>query len=196
MDTRPGPVLPIPAGGNVQAGTPDGAGYLLFPGVGGTYDSRPDGLHRVTTGTVLAVGPTRWLVSECDNRGKCTTVVIDRTGGARHVLRPIPLVGNSVLPGLISPDGTTAAELDSSSQIGAVHLRDLTSGADHPLAVPTDQSSFNLGVQVWSPDSRWLFIATADEHLAVVDAHTRQVRDLGISLPNLNQLAIRNAPTN
>jgi hypothetical protein len=44
--------------------TPDGAGYLLVPGFGGVYDARPDGMHRVTGGQVLASGPTGWLVSD------------------------------------------------------------------------------------------------------------------------------------
>lgn len=189
-----GALLPVPAGGNVQAAIPDGAGYLLFPGPGGTYDSRPDGLHRITTGEVLAVGPTRWLASECDNHGTCTTVVIDQASGARHTLRPIASYASGMPPGVISPDGTTAALIDR--QTAAVHLRDLTSGADHPLPVLTNQSSFDLGTLVWSPDSRWLFIAAANGHLAVIDARTRQVRDLGASLPSLSQITIRSASAN
>lgn len=192
-DTRPGVVLPVPAGGNVQQATPDGAGYLLFPGPGGVYDSRPDGLHRVTTGEVLAVGPTRWLVRECDSQGGCKNAVIDQANRAGHTLRPIVSEANSPPPGVISPNGTTAAVID---QTAAVHLLDLNSGADERLSVLTNQSSFDLGSLVWSPDSRWLFIAAANGHLAVVDVRTRQVRDLGISLPNLSQIAIRSAPAN
>jgi hypothetical protein len=39
----------------------DGHGYLLVPTGGGVYDARPDGLHRITTGSVVASGPTGWL---------------------------------------------------------------------------------------------------------------------------------------
>lgn len=191
----PGVVLPIPAGSSAQQATSDGAGYLLFTGLSGTYDSRPDGLRRITTGAVLAVGPTRWLVSECDYRDGCNTVVIDRISGTRRTLSRIASDVNTPPPGVISPDGTTAALIDLNNQTANIHLRDLTSGVDHPLPVPTDQASFDMGSLVWSPDSRWLFIAAANGHLAVLDARTRHVRTLGATLPSLSQFAIRNVPT-
>ena len=34
----------------------DGAGHLLFPGTGGVFEARPEGLRRVSTGALLAVG--------------------------------------------------------------------------------------------------------------------------------------------
>src|SRR5579859_8050973 len=64
----------------------DQAGYLLFPGTGGVYDARPGGTSRVTTGTVLAVGPTRWLTAECDGQARCRPMAIDRSTGVRHPL--------------------------------------------------------------------------------------------------------------
>jgi hypothetical protein len=193
-ESHPEALLPIPEGGSILAGAPDGAGYLVLPGVGGSYDSRPDGLHRITTGTVLAVGPTKWLVRECGGRGGCTSVVIDRSHGARHTLGRIPLDADhvGVAPGTISPDGKTAALVEGNSPTSAVHLRDLVTGADHGLPVLIDQPNPDLtGSVVWSPDSRWLFIAAADGQLTAVDARTRHVRDLGVSLPNLSQIAIR-----
>jgi len=45
----------------IQYGGADGAGYLLATMVGGTYDARLDGLYRITSGVVLAAGPTGWL---------------------------------------------------------------------------------------------------------------------------------------
>lgn len=35
----------------------DGAGYLLFPGTSGVFEARPEGLRRLSTGELLAVGP-------------------------------------------------------------------------------------------------------------------------------------------
>lgn len=73
-----------------------------------------------------------------------------------------------------------------------MQLRDLATGADHALPVLINESYADLmGSVAWSPDSRWLFIAAADGQLAAVDAHTDHVRELGISLPNLTQIAIR-----
>lgn len=39
----------------------DGGGYLMFGSVGGVCQTCPDGLRRITTGYVLAAGPTGWL---------------------------------------------------------------------------------------------------------------------------------------
>jgi hypothetical protein len=50
------------------------------------------------------------------------------------------------------------------------------------------------GTIVWSPDSRWLFAATADGSLAAISADTGGVGDLGTVLPPLSQLAIRSVP--
>ena len=75
-----------------------------------------------------------------------------------------------------------------------LHLLDLATGADQPVAVPLDQASAGPGTLAWSPDSRWLFVVTAHGGLAVVDSRTRQVGGLGVRLPWLSQIAIRSAP--
>jgi len=81
-----------PTGGSVPGqgyeGVSDGAGYVLVDLVGGTYDARPDGLHRITIGSVLATGPTGWLAEECDDRHHCTMDVIDRRSGAHRPIGP------------------------------------------------------------------------------------------------------------
>jgi hypothetical protein len=182
--------IAIPPGtdGSVE---PDGVGYLLVSDVGGVYDARPGGLRRVTTGALLAVGPSRWLTLECDNRHRCATVVIDRGSGARHVL-DTTVDQASGSPGVISPDGGTAALYEADpAEVTTVHLLDLVSGADRRLDVPIDRS-FNDAPMAWSPDSRWLFIAGGRGRLFPVDVATAQVRDLGRPLPPINQLAIRN----
>lgn len=173
----------------------DGAGYLLVTSTGGVYDARPDGLRRVTVGVVLAVGPTRWLTMECDGQHRCATVVFDRVSGARRILAgagAVAVAAANASPGVISPDGSTAAVLPvGPSGTATLHLVDLGSGADQPLAVSTDQGSFNDGILAWSPDSRRLFVAAAGGRLFAVDAHTGDVRDLGVALPPISQLAVR-----
>ena len=44
---------------------------------------------------------------------------------------------------------------------------------------------------VWSPDSRWVFTIDVNGTLLAVDPHTARVRDLGIPLPQITQLALR-----
>lgn len=198
LDGKPtGASIRVPADMNAFPETDD-AGGVLLTGTGGTYDARPDGLHRITSGTLLALGPTRWLTRECDSNHHCATVVIDRTGGARHTLADLPgyasaghgpVAAAGATPGVISPDGTTAALIDPAT--ARVHLLTLASGADHPLAVFYSRQATPGETMVWSPDSRWLFIAESNGRLAVIDAHTRQLRELGAPLPQLSQLAIR-----
>jgi hypothetical protein len=175
--------VPIPAT-MARFADPDGAGYLLLRGPGGVYDARPGSLRRITTGELLAAGPTRWLSLECDDRYRCATVVIDRDTRARTAGGPVVEPGGGT--GVISPDGTMAALPEATG----VHLVRLPGGADRRLAVPGNES-FEDGSMVWSPDSRWLFVAGGNGRLYPVDAATGEVHALGAPLPPLTQLAIR-----
>src|SRR6478735_3887085 len=74
---------PVPPGAVPVGADDDGAGYPLFRGAGGFYVARPDGLQRITTGLVVATGPSGWLAEECDEHGRCTTVRVDRATGGR-----------------------------------------------------------------------------------------------------------------
>jgi hypothetical protein len=179
---------------------PDQAGYLLFPGTGGVYDVRPGGTSRVSTGTVLAVGPTRWLTAECTGHARCRPIAIDRSTGARHPLSTrISGTAQSTV-GVISPDGSAAAVLVGSSQ-ARIEIIDLATGAAHALPLRIDLSGVDLGwaweSMAWSPDSRWLFAAAGGD-LYAVSRHTGQVTNLshvlGPALPHLSQLSMRNAP--
>jgi hypothetical protein len=180
---------------------PDQAGYLLFPGIGGIYDARPSRTSRVTTGTVLAVGPTRWLAAECTSRTRCRPVVIDRSTGVRYPLNTrVPLStrlnGTDLsTAGVISPDGATAAVLVGSPQ-ARIEIIDLATGAAHALPLRIDLSGADTGgaweAMVWSPDSRWLFVA-ANGDLDAVSQRTGQITNLshtlGPALPQLFQLS-------
>jgi hypothetical protein len=170
---------------------PDASGHLLLHGTGGSYLARPDGLRRITTGDLLAVGPTRWLVRECDDRHRCGAVVIDRGTGARRALDvPAGLGTGYPSPGVISPGGAFAALFETGSNgLGSAHLLDLVSGVDRRLDVPVDQS-YDDGL-AWSPDGRWLFAAGADGQVLAVDAATGRPHGIGVQLPPIRQLAIR-----
>jgi hypothetical protein len=174
----------------IQYAGPDGAGYLLATMVGGTYEARSGQLHRITTGSVLAIGPTGWLAEECDDRHRCTLDVIDRHSGERRVLGPTrdDRFGNGVL----SPDGTLAAmagPTDESGVTAALHLIDLSSGADHKMTITLDTNAAAGYGWVWSPDSQWLFVADAAGQIRAV-SRNGQAHTLDTHLPPIEQLAM------
>jgi len=185
---------------------PDQTGYLLFPGTGGFYDVRPGGTSRVTTGTLLAVGPTRWLTSECDSHARCRPVVTDRSTGVRYPLNtrvPLSTRPNGAMlstVGVISPDGATVAVVVGSPQ-ARIEMIDLVTGTARALPLRINLSDVDMGwaseSMAWSPDSRWLFIANGN--LYAVSQRTDQITNLnqtlGPALPQLFQLSMRNVPT-
>jgi hypothetical protein len=189
-----GVLIAVPAGSSQLSAIPDETGYLLFPGIGGVYDVRPGRTSRVTTGALLAAGPTRWLTDECDSQARCGPVVIDRSTGARHALS-LHLDQASYAPvGVISPDGTVAA-VQAGSSSARIEMINLATGAEH--ALPHRIASADEGQEstmAWSPDSRWLFLAASDG-LYAVGSRTGQIIDLshalGATLPALTQLSIR-----
>ena len=173
---------------------PDGAGYPLLTGVGGSYDIRPAALRRVTTGAVLAVGATRWLATECTRQARCALVVIDQASGARHALGGF-VDDPANVSGVISPDGHTAALLlpDTAGAAPLLHLLDLNTGSDRRIAVRFNQnaSAFPDDPLIWSPDSRWLFAADSEGQLHAVNTRTGRAQSLRLPLPPVEQLAIR-----
>jgi hypothetical protein len=183
--------LPDAIGGPAGA-EPDGTGYLLVHGTGGVYLGKPDGLRRITTGDVLATGPTRWLTLECDDKHRCTPTVIDRKTGARHALS-LSAGEARILTGLVSPDGAVAAiyENESGGRL-RLHLIRLAAGEDRRLDLSLAQYP-DFGSMVWSPDSRWLFVAGSGGQLFPIEAATGTVVALGTQLPPVSQLAIRPA---
>jgi hypothetical protein len=44
---------------------------------------------------------------------------------------------------------------------------------------------------VWSPDSRWLFVAAASGRLIAIDASTGRAEGLGVAVGPVDQVAIR-----
>lgn len=173
---RTGLSLPIPAGTSPLSATPDQTGYLLFPGSGGVYDVRTSSTSRITTGAVLAVGPTRWLTADCNDRARCKAIVTDRASGARRALAT-RLGQVNPRPGVIAPDGAKAA-LVVQSPSPAIEIIDLATGGAHALSLRIDLSTVNEESLVWSPDSRWLFTTDANGRLYAVNAHTGQITDL------------------
>lgn len=179
----------------------DGAGYIAFQTDDGVYDIRPSGRRRVSTGSLLAVGPTAWLTRTCRPAGRCKVRVVDPVTGDRRVLHAPALARRKTAAagyGAISPDGTTAA-LVYASRSGAakLHLLDLRTGADHRPKFGVygsngDSARDGTPNLIWTPDSRWVF--TIDDLVGplAIDRRTRHVRSLGRgSFPPVTQLAFR-----
>lgn len=182
--------LRVPGGMSSLSALPDQAGYLVFLGDAGVFDVRPGRTSRITTGTLLAIGPTRWLVSECRTPTRCATLLVNRSSGARRHL-PIHL-GDTVQPGVISPDGTLAAVLVK-SPMNQLEIINLTTDSMVPLPIGIDLSTVNPQQMVWSPDSRWLFTLDWNGNLyAFSNTEGITVLSDDFLLPPLSQLAIRN----
>jgi hypothetical protein len=191
--SKAGVSIRLPAGGWWLA-SPNGRGDVLLSGVGETDDVWPGG-SRYIGGSLAAVGPTRWLTVNCYRPHRCADVVINPATGAQRQLGGPPVASVSAAsPGVIAPDGATAAvfRVTAGGQV-TLHLLNLATGADQRIAVPLAEGSAGPGRLAWSPDSQWLFVITAHGGLAAVNAGTVQVEGLGARLPWLSQIAIRNA---
>ena len=204
---RAGPTIRFQPGGPQLATTAasDGRGYVLVTTEGfSVYDAGP-GFDRPVPGTVLAVGRASWLVISCGPLYRhCRNEVVDIADGTHRVL-PGPGAGYpydfSWPPtGVIAPDDSTAAVAAGGPDARpTVHLINLRSGANRNLKIvlgtpggnPALGAALNDQSMVWSPDSRWLFVAAADGKLVAVDARTGRAKDLWPTLPAVDQVAIR-----
>jgi hypothetical protein len=183
----------------------DGRGYVLV-GTGDftAYDVGP-GWDRQVTSPILAVGPVTWLALHCNAALRhCRNEVVSAATGKGRDL-PGPPLGQYygfVWPplGVTSPDGRMAAVLTSNNYAWeTVHLVDLRTGAVKNLGITVGQTTGDQPPggaasnesMVWSPDGKWLFVATTRGTIDVINARTGQVQSLGVTLPPVVQLAIR-----
>ncbi|PRX47146.1 putative enzyme related to lactoylglutathione lyase [Prauserella shujinwangii] len=180
-----GTSVPIPEGFWPSAS--DGAGTVFGQHTGGTYRAGTDGLHRVTTGAVVAAGPTHLLLVECDDRARCSRVVVDRDSGARRTL-PGTTDASFGLSGVVSPDGAFAALPSSASNL-TYQLIDLRSGAEHTVVELTELHSGQH--PVFSPDSRWLFVPDSTGGLVAYDTREQHMRYLPVEISSVDQVAVR-----
>ncbi|HEY3906697.1 MAG TPA: hypothetical protein VGM14_22495 [Streptosporangiaceae bacterium] len=208
---RVGPIIRFPAHGPQLPATAasDGRGDVLVASSGSSfYDAGPT-WDRPVPGTIIAVGPASWLTVICDARSEhCHNELVDSTDDSGRALpgtsRAEPFFFTWPPAGVISPDGAMAAVAgrvvvgESGGQLNAVHLIDLRTGATKDLRVRAAGTTGSpLGTatgedsMAWSPDSRWLFVATASGKLLAVNPRSGLVKSLGIKLPQVQQVAIR-----
>jgi hypothetical protein len=169
-------MVSLPPDVPVTAVRPDGAGYLLVATSHGVYATRPSGRELVTRGEVVAVGASFWLARECMHSA-CRNVLVGRKHGVRRVLDGPARA--SVGVGLIAPDGRHVA-LPGLSQAGTsvVSVVSLAhTGATRVVTVPTDEQRGDPGA--WSPDGRYLFVAEANDGIAVLDTATGSTTQVG-----------------
>ncbi|HEV7192632.1 MAG TPA: hypothetical protein VGN35_05430 [Jatrophihabitantaceae bacterium] len=172
--------------------TADGSGYLIVQGVSGSYEARPGLLRRITTGQVTAVGPTEWLVEECDDVGQCSNVVVDKVTLQRQVVGPTVSPG-ALAMGAVSPNGSLAAVIRPSPQRRfAVNLIELATGAEHTVLDISD-GVFSDQMMAWSPDGKWLFVIGEAGAVQIINSATLQHVSLGVQLPVSMQLTVRPA---
>ena len=191
---RIGGSIRLPAGGWWLASA-NGRGGVLLSGVGEVYDVWAGGSRHIG-GMLAAVGPTRWLTVNCYRPHRCVDMVIDTATGTQRQLGGPPVMSVSASsPGAIAPDGAIGRGVPGHG-----------GRRDHPAPArsghrggPAGRRPARPGVRRAGdpglvPDSRWLFVITAHGGLAVVNRRTEQVGGLGVRLPWLSQIAIRNAP--
>jgi hypothetical protein len=186
-----GQTIRLPANGGYPA-VSDGQGYVLVQKPDGVYDARPDGLHKVAAGMLMAAGRKGWLISNCPQAARCVSTVIDPATGSRHLLPVTDDLGVGGLmpywpPGTVSSDGTVAAILRvGQGQDATARLVDLRTGAQRDL--PAGHVSPDVSL-VLSPDGRWLFTLTAGGAIEAIDVRTGHVHGLGVALPPVSYLA-------
>ena len=184
--------IPVPYGTQAGFGIyADGTGFLVMNGIGGWYGFGPTGLRRITTGSLLAIGPTRWLTIDCDDADRCRVTTIDRSTGGREVL-PGVIPTDVGFPGLISPDGRWAvlSITGSPTDGSAVMIVDLTTGKRRTAELEAD-TSLTPSQLVWSPDSRWLIALDSLRGLVGVDPSTGRATEVVGDLPSLTAITVR-----
>jgi len=170
---------------------PDGAGYALISGLGGTYDVRPSGVHLITHGEVVAAGPTSFLVYDCD-RGPCSAAVVDRTSGASRILAGVH-VRALTRPGPISSNGRYAAVLQPGSSSMMVQIIDLRTGKTHIVRLDTFDAGGAQRAMTFSPDGHYLIVASPVRTIPI-DTGTGKRFD-SLPIPPVSALAVRQRET-
>ena len=186
-------VVPVPEFATTGPMT-DGAGGLLFEGVGGLYQVSPTAKLRISNAIILAVGAGTLLTLELSARGRWQTVLQPQDGSRRVV--PVP-IGPQLPHGVLSPDAGAVALFVVHEPTGPMHtsriglaLVGLRSGVVRSVDVDLTGVAGD-GSLVWSPDGRWVFCVDTNSRLAAVEASSGAVSLLDPSLPTVSQLAIR-----
>ncbi len=188
IDVRGAPLGPTVELEEVSALGSDGNGLLLLVAIGGFYSVSPAGAVRLTTGGLLASGPTAVYARECDEVLACGVVRVDRATGERRPIDDPVLVGapfqtDADLAGsTVSPDGDVAFVRTSRNGLSWSFV-DLAAGTAVPA--PGPQKSTSL---VWSADGRFAAYLSGDR-LQVFDRDAATLTPL-TGLPAIRAFAV------
>jgi hypothetical protein len=189
---RAGVALPVPEFATTGPMT-DGAGGVLFEGVGGLYSISPTGRQRVSNAILLAVGPGAIVTLERDVQGQWLTLLRAGRRGVRRL--PVP-IGPQLPHGVLAPDARTVVlyVLHQRTAVGLA-LVDLATGVPDAQRVhePAVSVGAGLGTVVWFPDSRRIVTVDSEARLVVIDVATGAATPLAGDLPAVRQLAVRTA---
>jgi len=166
---------------------PDGAGGLIFEGVGGIYRISPTGNLTLSDGIVLAVGRGGVLVLG-PGTGKVWRTIVHRRDGTNQEFR-VP-IGPQLPHGVLAPDAASVVlyVVDDRRRTTLSVVR-LATGEVQPLDVDITGVAGD-GTVLWSPDGSRLFCLDTDGRVRVLDPATGNLTAT-LDLPPLRQLALR-----
>ncbi len=157
----------------------NGAGGLVYEQGGDIFVSDASGPERLTSGELVAIGPTTALVHECDDAGQCGNVRVDAAGERTPVAGPpgaaLPVEPRVAVDGSFSPDGDAMlVQLPANMVDGASTSEEDKEWAlvDWATLITLPAPPPDRGAAVhWTDDSRYAFYLSDDRiHLFDRDA--------------------------
>jgi len=184
---------PIP----ITAGYPamsDGAGGVLVVAPGGTYRVNTDGIHRITTGSVVGAGPGGLVVVDCDEQLVCAASLLQPATGEQRPVA-VPDAGSLARSGWLM--GFPAVAPDA----GAIVVYQYGNGADRDEGLALLDLSTGLSTVLtqqyaswwsfgWSNDGRF-GVYLDDGKLFYVDRPLRSYLPVHDELPRLRYFTTR-----
>ena len=173
-----GDIILLPEFAASASGADGAGGIVSLSTLGGAYALDPTGVERITTGELLALGPTAAVAEECDEAYNCGVVIIDRLTGDRSPFEDPVLAASLAEPPsrafltghAVAPSADVALLYEQVSH-GFVFV-ELDTGRATTAPPPDPQS-----IVVWSDDGR-AAVYLSDGRLQIFDRATSSVRAL------------------
>jgi hypothetical protein len=180
----------------------DPLGGVVVDAAGGSYRVTVEGVSRLTSGRLLAIGRSRLLVEECDETLVCGHYVVERSSGVRRRIELEPAVSLGLASDRMVWVPSTDALNEAENRFlvsfwdQSVDFRRRTGVLDLDTGAFTEFSDFDLydnGVQnvVWGPGGEQVFWLDSSAHLQVLDLVTGVSVRFSEDLGQLNGFALR-----
>lgn len=182
-----GPTVRLPAESGVVRS--DGQGGAVVGNRGGVSILDGSRFRRFTSEALLGVGGDFVLTGRCDGRSCQPTLW---AGGERAWPKPQSIPDPRWADGALSPNGRYAALLDddptgTGRTLTVYDLYERRRTVQRPHLV----ADLDASVLAWAPDDRWLFLVTKAGAVAALDPVTGRLTDLEVTLPPVQQLAVK-----